>query len=68
MQKKPVYRAVRLGEAANDLIEAEYLMSQLESNDVFEACHNWRATMYLRHSVQARNDSITSCSISLLVS
>ena len=46
MQKKPVYRAVRLGEAANDLIEAEYLMSQLESNDVFEALSSGQKRQY----------------------
>ena len=37
MQKKPVHRAILLGEAVNDLMEAEYTMARLESNDVFEA-------------------------------
>jgi hypothetical protein len=37
MQKKPVHRAFRLGEAVNELMEAEYIMDQLKSNEVFQA-------------------------------
>ena len=46
MLKKPVYRAVRLGEAANDLIEAKQVMSQMVSTDVFQALSSRQKRQY----------------------
>lgn len=34
MAKKSIHRAFRVGEAVNELMEAEYIMSQLQSSAV----------------------------------
>jgi hypothetical protein len=37
MQKKPVHRAIRLENALADIVDAEQILSQVETSDVFQA-------------------------------
>jgi len=36
-KKKPVQRAIYLEEAVSELLEAEYILSKVESSDLFQA-------------------------------
>jgi hypothetical protein len=46
MQREPVHRAIRLGEAANELMEAKYVMAQLESSEIFRALSTRQKRQY----------------------
>jgi hypothetical protein len=47
MRNKTVHRAVRLEEALADLMQAEYVMEQLKSGDVFQALRIRQRELFL---------------------